>query len=384
MSNGVGNPGPGSFLVSRDYVYNYSTVKVAKHFVSKIVHHLFFLLLPSACYFNSDMLMHYHPGAMLKNRWSCCHQRGKTSLGCQPTYHLLTRSSSRYAQMRRKDTLTGSSSSGRRRSKVTSTYETRRSASSATQNEIEVSVEPQRQSLPVSVGVGISNSCVELRESPPHRPEAFTPEMPSSQRSSQLSTEPSVSMSSITFTRVSVLEAPPSEHGSEANRSSVAGAVGSIDRRLRSVRGSERDRRSGSNRSQVAPESAAAPKELDHYQVGPLEPEEKTVMRPRGKSLGNEGVVNHFRDDSSPPPPVPPRRRSAAHAASPAQFVPSVVPITETSPEPGMKHSQTFTVSFSLPVQYHPQSQLSSSLLALTKPTIAPRVSNTDPNIIHV
>ena len=45
--------------------------------------------------------MHYHPGAFTKNGWSCCKQRHKPTLGCQPTYYLLTRSSSRYAQMRR-------------------------------------------------------------------------------------------------------------------------------------------------------------------------------------------------------------------------------------------------------------------------------------------
>ena len=45
--------------------------------------------------------MHYHPGAYTKNGWSCCKQRHKPTLGCQPTFYLLTRSSSRYAQMRR-------------------------------------------------------------------------------------------------------------------------------------------------------------------------------------------------------------------------------------------------------------------------------------------
>ena len=51
------------------------------------------------------MLMHYHPGSYIKNRWSCCQQRTRTSLGCQPTYYLLTRSSSRYAEMRRNQRL---------------------------------------------------------------------------------------------------------------------------------------------------------------------------------------------------------------------------------------------------------------------------------------
>ena len=51
------------------------------------------------------MLMHYHSGAF-KNSWTCCGSKDKTALGCQPTYFLLTKSSSRYADLRRKDTLT--------------------------------------------------------------------------------------------------------------------------------------------------------------------------------------------------------------------------------------------------------------------------------------
>lgn len=50
--------------------------------------------------------MHYHSGAFVKNSWTCCVSRDKTALGCQPTYFLLTKSSSRYADLRRKDTLT--------------------------------------------------------------------------------------------------------------------------------------------------------------------------------------------------------------------------------------------------------------------------------------
>ena len=50
--------------------------------------------------------MHYHSGAFIKNCWTCCGTKDKTALGCQPTYFLLTKSSSRYADLRRKDTLT--------------------------------------------------------------------------------------------------------------------------------------------------------------------------------------------------------------------------------------------------------------------------------------
>ena len=61
---------------------------------------------PVECQINGDMLMHYHSGAFVKNSWTCCVSRDKTALGCQPTYFLLTKSSSRYADLRRKDTLT--------------------------------------------------------------------------------------------------------------------------------------------------------------------------------------------------------------------------------------------------------------------------------------
>lgn len=250
----------------------------------------------------------------------------------------------------------------------------------AMQTEVEVSVESQPQrSSPGPVVAGISNSCVELRESPPHRAETFAPGTPCSQRSSQLSTEPSVSMSSITFARVSMPVAPPSEHGSETDRVVVADVElgGSMDRRLllRSSRSRKRDRRSGSNRSQVAPESG----DFDRAaRLSQLEPEEKTIV---AQSLERSHV--HARD-SSPPPPVPPRKQSASSHTALSQFTPSVTPITERSPEPsGMKHSQTFVVSLSRPPHLSPP-QLSNSLQALSKPTIAPRVSSTDPNVIHV
>ena len=60
---------------------------------------------PPACYFNQDMLMHYHPGSYTRSKWSCCKQRNRQTLGCEPTYYLLSRSSSRYAEMRRRDNI---------------------------------------------------------------------------------------------------------------------------------------------------------------------------------------------------------------------------------------------------------------------------------------
>lgn len=65
--------------------------------------YLLTFVFPLACYFNQDMLMHHHTGGFIKGTWSCCNQRTRHALGCQPTYYLLTRSSSRYADMRRRD-----------------------------------------------------------------------------------------------------------------------------------------------------------------------------------------------------------------------------------------------------------------------------------------
>lgn len=307
--------------------------------------------------------MHYHPGALIKNKWTCCQQRGKTSLGCQPTYHLLTRSSSRYAQMRRRDTLTSSQNS-RRRSKAVSMCSERRSIASGVHNGV-VEIAAEVHGRP---GLGLSNSCMNLVDQPAHKPEVFSPEVPSSQRSSRISTEPSVSMCSITLRRVSVSDAL-SEPGSEAESS--GNSMQRVDRQQ------EPKRRS---RSQVAPEVNPTPPLL-HF-PSRLEAEQKAVPqpRPRGSSLGNNTLILQQEN----PPPVPPRNRHPPSSGS-ISFSPSVTPITEDSEigARGMKHSKTFIVSSSISNSRY-QYKLSSSMSTLPRATIAPRLSNTDPNVIHV
>ncbi|CAI8012738.1 Ras GTPase-activating protein 2 [Geodia barretti] len=113
--------------------------------------------LRQVCYFNKEMMMHYHPGALLRNCWSCCKQTGKTSLGCQPTYHLLTRSSSRYAQMRRKDTLTSSQGSQGRRSKSSSVPREERMSQTPVPG-----ARMEEEGGGSGSGRGLSNSCFDL------------------------------------------------------------------------------------------------------------------------------------------------------------------------------------------------------------------------------
>ena len=57
------------------------------------------------CYFNQDMLMHFHSGAYSNSKWSCCQKQCRQTLGCEPTYFLLTKSSSRYAESKRIETV---------------------------------------------------------------------------------------------------------------------------------------------------------------------------------------------------------------------------------------------------------------------------------------
>ena len=323
--------------------------------------------VPSACYFNQDMLMHYHPGALLKGKWSCCQQRNRTSLGCQPTYHLLTRSSSRYAQMRRRDTL--SSSHGHRRSKTGRSFEDRRSVASGTQNDADA-VQVEGMS-----GAGLSNSCFDLTQRPPHKLDTFAQDIPPSRRSSRQSTEPSgsVGIDSITLTRVSLVDTGALDAGSEEMESGTSSEP--------KEGGPSRDE-NRSSRCQVAPEMSHFP----IHSLRPLEPEQKAVpgTRPRGKSLGNGGFPSSQREGSHPP--FPSRYRSSVPTTS-ASFhgIFSVTPIGEHQ-EPGasrMKHSQTFVATSSIiPSAQH--CKLSSSMSALCQPLISPRISHTDPNIIHV
>ncbi|XP_064379454.1 ras GTPase-activating protein 4-like isoform X1 [Dromaius novaehollandiae] len=46
--------------------------------------------LRKACANNPEMLCSYHPGVFRGDKWSCCHQKDKTGLGCDATRHGVT------------------------------------------------------------------------------------------------------------------------------------------------------------------------------------------------------------------------------------------------------------------------------------------------------
>lgn len=194
--------------------------------------------------------MHYHPGAFMKNKWTCCSQHGRTILGCQPTYHLLTRSSSRYAQMRRKDTLT-SSTNGQRRARGAHAHADCRSTT--TTAAASTDIEDTMSSDVRSSGHGLSNSYMELSLHPPHMDSVFAlnslPANSDSRRSSKNSTEHSVGVGTMVLTRVSVSEdaAGEAEEEEDSRQSSRNHSLPSTPRHLRP------DRNRMGSRSQVAP-----------------------------------------------------------------------------------------------------------------------------------
>ena len=285
--------------------------------------------------------MHYHPGALLRNRWTCCQQHGKTCLGCQPTYHLLTRSSSRYAQMRRKDTLTSSHGSHGRRSKSGSVPRGDRSSN------------PPDGRLDEEGGGsgcgrhGLSNSCFDLthqqiqnRFDEPVAPDA------ESRHSSLLSTEPSISMGCITLTRLSLTDStgpplsplPPS--ADPVGKAEVPG-------RPLVVWGVEG--KSKGSRSQVAPEST-------------------TGFHPRRTTFPSSetqphmtGQKNHFTHSVS------------VHFSQTATGSPGYHCLTEPRKSRHPKPRPAIPVS---------QFGASTNLLS-PKPVLEPKVSVTDPNTIH-
>lgn len=295
------------------------------------------------------MMMHFHPGALFRNRWSCCQQQGRTSLGCQPTYHLLTRSSSRYAQMRRKDTLSSSCSSGRRRSKSGSVPREER-ASGPPNSSLQVPAND-----PSSNGRGLSNSCFDLA----HKQIQNQFEAPDteSQRCSQHSTEPSISMGCITLTHLSHHETamPPSLFLPPVDDA----ATKTDTQRSPLLQGKNRK-----SRIQVAPENAAdvTPKSF-----------------PSSESQPHLTYISSY--------PAPPNRFT--HSIS-AQFP----TITLTNSPAHIKEYQSLTVprnsrrvkTYLATVSPSVwQNQLSNSLNTLpAKPVLEPKISVTDPNTIHV
>lgn len=304
--------------------------------------------------------MHFHPGALFRNRWSCCQQQGRTSLGCQPTYHLLTRSSSRYAQMRRKDTLSSSHSSGRRRSKSGSVP--REDRASGPPDSLQVPDDPNGSD---PNGRGLSNSCFDLT----HKKIQNEFEVPDteSQRCSQHSTEPSISMGSITLTHLSLNETamPPSPFltpvtQTDAQRSPLP--LTEDTQRSPLLQG--KNRRS---RVQVAPETAA--------DVTP-------------KTFPSSESQPHLTYNSLPTSyPAPPNRFT--HSMS-AQF--PTITLTN-SPAHGKEYQYLTVPRNSRRVKTYLgtvspsvwQNQLSNSLNTLpAKPVLEPKISVTDPNTIHV
>ena len=299
--------------------------------------------LLSACYFNKEMAMHYHPGALLRNRWSCCRQHGKTSLGCQPTYHLLTRSSSRYAQMRRKDTLTSSHGSHGRRSKSTSL--SRGEGRSATP-------EPRaREEARRSGSRGLSNSCCDLtHKQVQNRFDEPTAADTVSRHSSQLSNEPSISVGCITLTRVSLSELGGQPFSPPA--STHVAKIGHPGRsKVVSTEGKSEGKSKG-NRMQVAPEITSG----IHSRAFPLS-ESHPHLPPRAPFTA---LPNRFTQSAS------------THFTPPSSHVTNYHCLTEPRRS---RHSKTEGTA---------NTQLSASTsLFPPKPVLEPKVSATDPNTIH-
>ena len=322
----------------------------------------------TVCYFNKDMLMHYHPGACVRSKWTCCKQRGQDTLGCQPTYYLLTRSSSRYAQMRRRDTLTNRQQKLRNVGGANGFSTVDRRSGSLFDHSAIVD-DPGVHTTP---GLGLSNSCMELAVQPPHRIESFIGQgSPSSRRSNRFSSlDP----------RVSFLSSEGGADGSQGSQS--------LKRR---------------SRSQVAPEMTTPPT-LNNFPSGSSQqsvddqsgsPTTSTLQTSSGQS-----DRSHESDHEPSPPPVPPPRHkrgaSGLTQSHSIHLVHRVAPATERSstevkpkPKSSLKHSNTFMV------QRHVRQKsgeggrkiertLSHSMSALSKPLIEPKVSSTNPNVIHV
>ena len=319
----------------------------------------------TACYFNKEMMMHYHPGALLRNSWTCCKQTGKTSLGCQPTYYLLTRSSSRYAQMRRKDTLTSSQGSQGRKSKSTSVPREERMSRTPVPSR---GGGEEEEGGGRGSGRGLSNSCFDLTRRQIQN--SFEPVLASveveSRCSSQLSTEPSISMGCITLTRLSLSESAtplsppiPTPKMEVAGRSPVVGAEGKgVVKR---------------NRVQVAPEytptirsritfpSSESQPHLAHQTTLPVLPNRFT-----------HSASSQFTTSGHTPSQATPTGQTKPLLPPPVAY--------HCLTEPRRSRRKTH------PGPPPPPSTLSTSLshLCPQKPVLEPKVSVTDPNTIHV
>ena len=369
-----------------------------------------------ACYFNRDMLMHYHPGALAKNKWTCCKQRGRTTLGCQPTYHLLTRSSSRYAQMRRKDTLTNSLNSKDRprvRSRGSHTHADRRSIATTAVKSTNGEGIPDNNTVVGPPGQGLSNSCMELTIHPPYTQEevlgvSLQATTLDSRRSSRNSTEPSVGIESMFLNQVSLSEHTGSEEEEEEEEEEKTCRGNGISKfSFRSER--------GGSRSQVAPEwttnsyshGGEFPSRNSYEVVHKTLPRSfKSVSQSFSKSDTEQ--KSHGVEQSNPvceedpafivPSPVPPPRSKRWHGGYNSPYNRMATPLTSppTSPlclatvagKTRIKHSKTFVVQTeSVQCRNKMQSRacgFSRSMGALSRPLIQPRISHSNPNVIHV
>lgn len=356
----------------------------------------------AACYFNRDMLMHYHPGAFMKNKWTCCQQRGRTTLGCQPTYHLLTRSSSRYAQMRRKDTLS-SSTNGRARagSRGSRANSNRRSTTNTVAASTDIEDTPSSDVR--SPGRGLSNSYMELSMHPPHMESVFTLSSPpansSSRRSSKNSTEHSVGLGTMVLTRVSVSEDAAGEvvEEEEEEESSSCRQSGYFSQSSTPKHFKPECGRLG-GRSQVAPAWPVGSPPISRSECGhsyKMEHLHRTLPRSfksRAPPTGLNNSWNHSLKSEERGDPVggedelpvpPPRLKKGA--------VSSLVGSALRSPPPDatvkLKHSKTFAAdprSAAVKSLHAKSCGFSQSLGALTKPLIEPKLSISNPNVIHV
>ena len=377
--------------------------------------------------------MHFHPGALVRSKWTCCSQRGQATLGCQPTYHLLTRSSSRYAQIRRKDTLTSSQRLAR--------LGIKKSATSSGEGTNQYQQGVLEDGLGASLqGQALSNSCMDLCtvESPVSKG-TFSPIRQSagntsSQRSSRNSNDHSVGMGSILLTRVSVLASAAGDgemgegssederrHGHQQDCGDLSDGS--------SLRSPVISRGKLGGRSQVAPAWTTSTSSSSSVPAGPIpsrysyEYEHKTLPRSfKTRPVRNQERASEssLRISSSSPsrsprqlrknrseesagdsatPVAPPRvkRGVGTSVVSQASPVMTVSPITEhslrarpkvpmaaaaSSNRSPLKHSKTFTThGRRLPSG---SGGFSQSMGALARPLIEPKVSLSNPNIIHV
>ncbi len=362
------------------------------------------------------MLMHYHPGALSKNKWTCCKQAGRMTLGCQPTYHLLTRSSSRYAQMRRRDTLTNSSNRQCRSHSRSCSHHNSLGRQSAVVMAPASSTDAEgvvmTDDMVGSPGQCLSNSCMELSaHPPPHNWEMFGTRK--SRRSSQNSAEHSVGMGSVALNKVSLSKINTSEMGEEEGEGEEWGREG-LDWQSEtpshvSKPGVRSD--SGAKRSQVAPacalkdsNSGGRQRRKNNYQVGhrTLPRSFKTSSRQDSarNSSNLEGLSPlHYRVRSDPvgeeePRPIPPPRAKKGSNGHTHTRTPSSTEHTSSSSSspmstdhkkrrrPHLKHSNTFIVQDKKLGEKG--CNYSQSMGTLNKATIQPKISSSNPNVIHV